>query len=683
MDTIQFIALCDGIPAELRTSSPKGGIVQEERVRIKDPLTRTSMGEPYSDFMKLRTGFIYLQYIDKSKDYASYYYILEKISEHFNGSTKYIAEWSSQAWKDVIAYCKSQPEYPRTNAFTNEFLRTRERERAKAATRLTAYGAIPAVVDCELEISNLECVYQRIEHLMTEIGGEQALEMMLGELPFRNEIGRYLVPHQGNQPMPSFVELEKPYGFLFNLCLKHIKDKGTRMKTTENWEELASIATDLSIAVYDSQKFEVWGDIIFQPEKVVNIVHEMVVRFNIYTLPQTNVSFTLNWCRFLIKQTIRDRRCDGLLKAKLKCLEAVMNRAVNASDNRTCIHLKKGSKESRFLTSNMGLIGDRIIKNAETLNVGYETPEDFDKVNAMMFPIIERDDEYILLPKPLAVWNWYEAIYNIISSQNKENRNGIGYVMEDFICNRMKTHGIKAKRGDYSYDKDTEGEVDFLIEATQADAIIESKKKSFTRNARKGDDYYIWGDMYDFIYSQMQCARLEHGVKKFGPITLIDNNTGIRYQYDWKATCHQKPKEDDEATDKKRFVVKATMTLKEYGPMQDKVVLARIIESLVGKKINATFDPVDTTHNARDQKEILETFDEINDALADMSKYYQAIGDKQPTFFCRFYSMEQVYFLINEAKSQDHFVKLLTGSFATTGTENFWNEYLYTGRLVN
>lgn len=679
MDTTQFMALCDGIPAEARVGAPKGRIAQEERVRIKEPLTRTSMGEPYADFMKLRTGFIYLQYIDESKDYSPYYYILEKISEHFNGSTKYIAEWSSQAWKDVIAYCKSLPEYPRTNAFTNECFRTRERERAKAATRLTVYGAIPAVVDCELEITNLKGVYQVIEELITEIGGVQALEMMLSELPFNSDFGRYVVPHQGNQTMPTFVELEKPYGFLFNLCLKHIKDRGTGRIIKANWAKLASLATDLCIAVYDSQKFEIWSDIVFQPEIVVNIVHEMVLRFNIYTLPQTIVSFTLNWCRYLLKQTLRDGRCDGILEAKMNNLEAVMNWAINASDNKVCRHIKRGSKESQLLLSKKDIIEDRIIKKAEDLNVGYETPEDFDKVNAMMYPIIERGDEYILLPKPLAVWNWYEAIYNIICSQNKDIRNNIGYLMEDFIRNRMKTHGIAANGGEYSYDTDTEGEVDFLIEATKADAIIESKKKSFTRNARKGDDYYIWGDMFEFIYSQMQCARLEHGVKKFGPITLTDKKTGDQYQYKWKATYHREPTKEDDVTERERYVVKATMTLKEYGPMQDKVVLARIIESLVGRRINATFDPADTTHNARDRKEILETFDEINAALAEMSKYYAAIGDKQPTFFCRFYSMEQVYFLINEAKSQDHFVELLRGCHATMGTENFWNEYLYTG----
>ena len=30
--------------------------------------------------------------------------------------------------------------------------------------------------------------------------------------------------------------------------------------------------------------------------------------------------------------------------------------------------------------------------------------------------------------------------------------------------------------------------------------------------------------------------------------------------------------------------------------------------------------------------------------------------------------------MIRTAKSQEHFVELLRGSFVSTGTENFWNE---------
>lgn len=72
---------------------------------------------PYREVLNLRTGFIYLSEIDESRDYSSYFYILEKITDHFNASVKEIASWSNQVWLDVIYFVKRLSEYPRTNAF--------------------------------------------------------------------------------------------------------------------------------------------------------------------------------------------------------------------------------------------------------------------------------------------------------------------------------------------------------------------------------------------------------------------------------------------------------------------------------------------------------------------------------------------------------------------------------------
>ncbi|MBO7637280.1 MAG: hypothetical protein J6S89_11965 [Paludibacteraceae bacterium] len=682
MDTSEFIKLCDGIPSETRKEEPREILYKEEYVNIKNMLTPLGdEGMPFAEFKKLRTGFIYLSIIDDTKDYNPYYYILEKISEHFNGSTHRIADWSSQVWKAVIAYAKSLPEYPKTDAFTNEFIRTRERERAKAAKRLTAFGAILSVKDCDLEIKQLDGVLSRIDQLMCEMGGENVLNMLLKELTYQKEFGRYLVPHQGNQPMPTFIELEKPYGYLFNLCLKHLKEKGSSDNLQQKWEELIDILKDFCMAVYDSQKFDIWGDIIYKSSEVVRIVHEMILRFNLYTLPQTNVSFALEWCRFLCKETKRDSRCDGLLREKLTHVEKIMDWVVNVSNNDSCRHLRKDSKESMFFDRYKKGIEDCLIIKVDNLNMDFYTPDDYMKVNGVRYPVIETNDEYIFLPKPLVIWNWYEAIYNLIRrNKDKVLAKEIGYVIEDFIRNKMQTHGLTTHTGEYSYDG-IDGEVDFLIEGTNADVYIESKKKSLSLKAQAGDDYYIWGDLWEFIESQMQCARLENGVKNFGPITLTNKKIGTTYTYVWKDKMNEvsegKPAVKE---DKQRCVVKATMTLKEYGPMQDNIVLSNIIKSLVGTKINATFDVGDTIHTPNDQKRILEDFDKINKALSDITDYYNKIGDR-PTFFCRFYSMEQIYFLIRKATSQDHFVDLLRGSFVSTGTENFWNEYWVMGLM--
>lgn len=681
MDTAQFIVLCDGTPAALWPAGKLASTYQDECVNIKDPLTVTGQnGMPFAEFKKLRTGFIYLLYIDKSKDYAPYYYILEKISGHFNGSTPKIAEWSSKVWKDVIAYCKSLPEYPRTNDFQNGLTRTEERERAMAATRLRPLGANPMVKDCDLKIENLEAVYDKIEQLMKEIGGANALHLLIERLSYKNEIGRFLVPHTGNPVMTSMVEPETAYGYLFYLSLKHIKDKGITCDVRRKWKDLDNICKDLCLAVYDVQKFDMWKYIVFPHSNVVKIVHDLVFMFDLYTLPQTNVSFTLDWCRYLCKQVTRDKRCDTLLKVKLRTAMQCMQWAMNRSGNEACNIVKKGSRDSKKLEESKGLIEQQAIVKAENVNADFVAPVDFLKLNSMRYPLIETDEGYVLLPKPLVVWNWCEAMLNIIKPY-KAIAKDIGYVMEDYIENKMRTHGITCHDGKYEYLDDAgetvAGEVDFMIEATEGDIILESKKKAFTLPARSGDDVMIWGDLCDFIYSQMQCSRLENGVRLHGPIVMKEGRNGGDYEYNWKDK-YLHTDEEGVKSQKPRRVVKTTMTLKEYGPMQDKVVLVSILESLVGKKVNLTIDPTDTSYSEEDKKRAQKTFDTMNAALLNLTQYYQAIGTKRPTFFCRFLSMEQMCFLIKRSKGQDHFFKLLEGGFVSTGTLNFWNEFLNT-----
>ena len=673
MDTNQFMTLCDGIQALEERPVVKHSVYDEEKERILVALTPDGdTSVPFSEFKRLRTGFIYLSIIDDSKDYSSYYYILEKISSHFNDSTQQIADWSLQAWKDVIAYVKTLPEYPRTDEFANELTRVRERERANAAKRLAPLGVTLSVRDCDLVVEQLDGVYRRIEELLTEIGGENTLDLMLADIPYIKEFGRFLVPHQGNQPMPTLTELELPYGYLFYLCMKHLKDKGTNAGKEKKWTELINVLKDYAIAVYASQKFDVWHDILYPQDEVVRIVHEMIMRFNLYTLPQTSAPFSLAWCNYLFKQITRDARCEVSVRENLKMVMRIMNWALRTMGVSNCTHIKKGSKESKMLEDNSHGVEDMLIVKADNLNANFNTPNDFVNVNSVKYPIIETDDEYILLPKSLGTWSWYEAIYNIIKTNNDKSLLGdIGYMIEDFLHNKMLTHGITPHSGAYTYNGKN-GEVDFVVEGKCADAIIECKKKSLSLKAQAGDDCYIWGDLSEFINSQKQCIRLENAARNYGPINLTERKTGKSVVYKWKNNCTEGFGTNDE---KQRHVVKVSMTLKEYGPMQDKVVIPNIIKSLMGKKIEVSFDSFDAIHSPSDQKRISKVFENINESLAELTGYYKQMGGDRNSFFCRFYSMEQLYFMIRQAKDQDDFVKLLQGRFVSTGTENFWNEF--------
>ena len=664
MTTDEFMALCDGIVCDCKLRSKP--TYEVEKVNIHDRLADASLERmPYRGVLDLRTGFIYLSEIDTSRDESSYFYILEKITEHFNESVKEVAAWSNSVWNDVIRFVKSLPEYPRMNAFELEEFRKKERERARAAKRLRDLGVTLSVKDNDLEISNYEGVIDHINTLVTRIGGYEGLRLLLEELPFEASFGRFLLPHQGNLPMMSMVEPEVPYGYLFNLFLKCLSIDSLSKDAKKDFEELKLVATDLCLALYNSQKMDIWNDIARMSTDMVNLMHELVIRYDIYTLPQTGSTFTADWCRFLTKWVKRNARCTPMLRSFVECHNRLMNICLSASQKGKCTIISLTSKEGKLIKDIPEAFQTYFIKEAASLNKDFDMPNDFLKVDYMMHPIYRKGDTYVLLPTPLGVWCWFESLKRGIVKLEGNIGKEIGLAMEEFIHNKMLSHGITSHTGNYSFEA-VEGECDFLIQAKKGDLLIESKKKSFSRNALEGDDHFIWSELYDFIYSQMQCVRTEYGVRKHSPLELTDKK-GNRYSYTW-----QPQYENDEGTLRDRYISKITMTLKEYGPMQDNILVAQLMENLIGKHIDSAFPAAHYTK--REIDDFKKYFAMVNDTLDTMTDYYTKLGADNPAFHCRFYSMEQLYHLIRRSNNADDLHREIAEVYGSTGTQNVWNE---------
>lgn len=666
MTTEEFISLCDDVPA-MASSHSTNSRNFEIGVRLSDS---TLPQMPYQEVLKLKTAFIYLSIIDDQNRgrYEKYFYILEKVSTYFNGATKEIVAWSEQVWKDVISYVKHLPEYPKSNAFNHEEYHKQERERAFAAKRLINYGLQVTIQDNELSFENEETVISLIESLAAGIGGVRAIELMLHDETYSSLTGRINIQHGGNRPMPSMVELEKPYGYLLNLFLKHISHPTTSRTPKADYEKLEDIATDFCLAIYDAQKFDIWADLAAISRDIVDFVQRMVIRFDLYTLPQTGASFTATWCRYLVKQISINPICNQVMKQQLSELVKVMNWAIANSQHKLCVVLMKTDKRASILNKLPEALRKLLVGDAASVNQHYANPIDYRNINYMFHPIYATQSTYILLPTPLVVWNWYEIIYNIIK-RNTTLASTIGYIIEDFLHDKMHSHGIVTHTGDYSY-ADESGDVDLLVETTTGDALIECKKKALSLNARKGDSHFIWGDLKEVLESQMQCAKAENGVRNNSPLSLTKN--GHTYDYNWTA-LYNGLKDNGTTVQRDRIISRVTLTLKEYGPMQDKLIISNIIRHLIGKEIGSSFSS--GSYSADDIKNIKNAFTEINKILADLSRFYASIGLDHPTFFCRFYSLEQLYFLIRNSSDADQFFKLLAKDYCSTGTENFWNEF--------
>lgn len=664
MTTGEFIILCDGIVCEDKLLAKP--TYEQEKVSIRNKLVATGVEKmPYREVLNLRTGFIYLSEIDDTRDYSSYFYILEKITEHFNASVKEVASWTNDVWHDVILFVKRMPEYPRTNAFVHEEFRKQERERARAAMRLVRFGVTLSVKDNDLDISNTVGVIDYINTLAERIGGGEALRLLLEKLPYETSFGRYLLPHQGNMPMMSMVEPEVPYGYLFNLFVKYLSRESTSTNVTKDFEDLKSVTTDLCLALYNSQKMNIWNDIARMSTDIVNLMHELVIRYDIYTLPQTGVTFTADWCRFLSKRVKCNPRCTPLLKSFVDCHNKLMNLCISVARKDRCIIIPPTSKDGKMIKDVPQAFQNYFIKDVASLNAGFDMPNDILKVDYMMHPIYRKDDFYILLPASLGVWCWFEGLKRGIVKMEQNIGKEIGLAMEDFIRNKMQTHGITSHSGNYSFE-DVEGECDILVQAKKGDMLIESKKKSFSRNALVGDDHFIWSELYEFLYSQMQCVRTEYGVRNHSPLELKAKKDNI-YSYVWEPRYS-----DSEGITRKRCVSKATMTLKEYGPMQDNILVVQLIENLMGKHVDSTFP---TAHySPREIDEFKKYFAKVNYTLDAMTSYYTKLGEKNPAFHCRFYSMEQLYHLIRKSHNADDLHQEIAEVYVSAGTQNFWNE---------
>lgn len=72
------------------------------------------------------------------------------------------------------------------------------------------------------------------------------------------------------------------------------------------------------------------------------------------------------------------------------------------------------------------------------------------------------------------------------------------------------------------------------------------------------------------------------------------------------------------------------LTLKEYGPMQDNILVAQLMENLLGKYIDSAFPAVHYTQ--REIDDFKKYFAMVNDTFDTMTDYYTELGADNPAF---------------------------------------------------
>lgn len=179
------------------------------------------------------------------------------------------------------------------------------------------------------------------------------------------------------------------------------------------------------------------------------------------------------------------------------------------------------------------------------------------------------------------------------------------------------------------------------------------KKKGLTRQALSGDEPKIISDLADsLLATHVQAMRIENVLKNNGSITLT-NNGGVR-------TIHLNG----------RDVTRVSVSLHDFGALQDKTVLQRILTIAVFSEVS---------HPDKETDESLKKWRKHSAELNRLARENGEIGVKGriPFHNSLFMSIPQIIMVLENSETPRDFFKHMASFVSmTTGSRDTYTEFL-------
>lgn len=215
-----------------------------------------------------------------------------------------------------------------------------------------------------------------------------------------------------------------------------------------------------------------------------------------------------------------------------------------------------------------------LVHERSEVNKGFLTPFDFERLNAFLKPLIRMGpNQCFMLSPPFSSMGFYEAIATALRSravaagENSYVDASIGASIEPTLAEAFTQHKINPSAVSRKYGV---FECDIVLESPSTIFLIETKKKSLTRQAQAGHTLQAFADLIAGVFdSQLQLGRHELQLRSHGRIEFEDG------------TC---------VSWNNRRIFRLAVTLLDWGGTQDRVVLRELARHLIGARINAPLD---------------------------------------------------------------------------------------------
>ena len=582
-----------------------------------------------------------------------------------NPKMERLPSFDDEKWVDVIVCAKNYLNFkPDEDKLSKKNLKEhylKEYNRSESVKYLVSKG-------CKIEIeknninfiSGLENVLNELDDMIEKFGGINLIIHLLNNVEFNEDFQRFFFLKK-TDILNQNIMLEVPYGYLFNIALKHKKFKNFSkvVKYQKLFNKIIQLSSFIVNAVNNVQEYNVFTHIFPTVESFSDLVSNLVLYDSLFRVPQSNFDLELKLCQsyFSFEDNFFEETLGFSLDEFLIVLKD-FNQIASRTGNRIMLRLSK--KKEYPLPYDQYLKILNFMSHQGNINEGYLLPNDYSSIDYFKKPLIKLNQTSFFIPSiPIISPNFYEVLaYSLRKPYNRKyglNLDDLlGDKLESLIGSLFDEYGI-TYISNCKYDKEYEGESDFIIENDESIILIEVKKKPLVRKSKSGYNYWIFMDLFKSLAkSQVQANKLEYLLKKYGNVELELKN-GSNYNLSLN----------------ERLIKRISLTQLDYGSLYNPHFVKFFLYTLINGKYVLESDDVKFQKEFDNIKKIIEEYEESYIQLDIPSEEFDYFAQSNTYFL----SLSQLYEVIKRSSDNNSFHENLPKNYMETGTFDWFFEY--------
>ncbi|MCQ9469835.1 hypothetical protein [Pseudomonas alliivorans] len=526
---------------------------------------------------------------------------------------------------------------------------------SKACLKLSNLGVNISEENCEVRISkdSHALIEAEISRLANSIGGEEILEKVFSDLEplYHQPFARYLFGRTVSTGV-STITPAVPWGYLIALGVKHLPAKKAAHSDL-HFDQLVGLIRDL-ITVFEIQPYNIWGNLLFGPERLISVLQETVLYDNLISVQQISGRHAKLILGSLTTPFVNSGHVS--YRVRLKDAKKIAMAAIELAHpkRQTSVTIERLARAS-------GLRKD-IVKNALDDVLAFEEghsnralsfPPSSAEIDSNFKPFFKNGNTFHLLPRSLTALGALNAVLNMISRPsdrfNNDLDNKLGEVLEEFIRTQIRAAGVPVHTGNIKSDsRELLGECDALIDTPKGIFLFEVKKKGLTRKAMAGQDIDLLVDLaQSLMKAHEQAYKAEVHLVTMREITLQDKQGQL-------ATV---------VLDS-RYIEKASISLTDFGGLQSRSILQQILSAAIRIEVHAKSEVDDK--RLKDWRE----------TVTALRQHMLKDKNERPFFNSIFLSVPQILTMLERVEDADGFFDEVTrGKYIVYGLQDFYSEY--------